>query len=335
MLKISTIVPLYNGEKYIVRCLESLTRQAIDPLCHEIIVVNDGSMDNGPSLVMDFQKNHHNVILLNKENGGVSSARNLGLSEAKGEYVHFVDADDLLIEGAYSYLLYSDNNSDIIKFGSVTVDKRVDADCVIGNSNNRPIWKHYQNANDYVQNHGFPSFVWGCLYKRVLLKDICFRSYKIAEDVWFNVELLCSHQDSTISVSSKIVYKYFVHEDSALTSKKRNHLRDLIFDNYAIWENVEQKKEYFPIWNVAFASVQKDLERQAFTRILSGAFPFMEVKKIMLEGIRRHVFPMRSKKTMSCRVIALLSKHPVFVWMLSPFYRHFFLTFIKPLLGRN
>ena len=105
MIKLTTIIPLYNGEKYIMGCLECQTRQGLVSSEHEIIVVNDGSKDNGPQQVRDFQKQHPNVILLDKENGGVSSARNLGIENAHGEYVHFMDADDILIDGAYAQLL--------------------------------------------------------------------------------------------------------------------------------------------------------------------------------------------------------------------------------------
>ena len=92
MPKVSVIVPVYNVEKYITRCLTSLINQTLDDL--EIILVNDGSQDNSEQIIRQFKKEHSNIIYVTKENGGLSSARNFGLIYATGEYVAFLDSDD-------------------------------------------------------------------------------------------------------------------------------------------------------------------------------------------------------------------------------------------------
>ncbi len=92
MAKVSIIVPVYNSEKYLKKCLDSLVNQTLKDI--EIIVVNDGSTDQSQSIIKKYASQDKRVKLINKKNGGQASARNLGLAQAKGEYIIFIDSDD-------------------------------------------------------------------------------------------------------------------------------------------------------------------------------------------------------------------------------------------------
>lgn len=92
MTKISIIVPIYNVEKYLKRSLDSLVNQTLEDI--EIILVDDGSTDNSHKIAEDYKENYSNVLLVTKENGGLSDARNFGLQYASGEYIAFIDSDD-------------------------------------------------------------------------------------------------------------------------------------------------------------------------------------------------------------------------------------------------
>lgn len=92
--KVSVIVPVYNVEQYLPACLESICNQTLKEI--EIIVVNDGSIDNSLSIIRLFQQKYSNIKLINKKNGGLSSARNAGIEKAVGEYLFFVDSDDFI-----------------------------------------------------------------------------------------------------------------------------------------------------------------------------------------------------------------------------------------------
>lgn len=94
MCKISIIVPVYNSEKYLRKCLDSLINQTFKDI--EIIMINDGSTDNSEKIIKEYQKKDKRIVLFNKKNGGQSSARNLGLSRAKGKYISFIDSDDYI-----------------------------------------------------------------------------------------------------------------------------------------------------------------------------------------------------------------------------------------------
>ncbi len=105
MLKLSIIIPVYNLESYIERCIKSLIYQDVPKETYEIIVINDGSSDKTRDVVIDLIQKHSNIILIDKKNGGVSSARNAGLEKSKGKYIMFVDGDDYIVENSLSYLI--------------------------------------------------------------------------------------------------------------------------------------------------------------------------------------------------------------------------------------
>ena len=105
-MKLSVIVPVYNVEKYLPRCLDSLLRQGLEPGNWEVICVNDGSPDNSGSILAEYETKHPDVFkVITQDNAGVGDARNTGMKLAQGEWMGFVDPDDYVVDGAYRYLL--------------------------------------------------------------------------------------------------------------------------------------------------------------------------------------------------------------------------------------
>lgn len=127
-MKLSFIVPVYNVEKYIADCLESLVNQDIPAEEYEIICIDDGSTDESAAIVKDYRNKHKNIKLIQQENSGVSSARNLGLTHALGEYVWFIDPDDYIEANCLRFLLESiqKQNADVIgiQIDNVTADSK-------------------------------------------------------------------------------------------------------------------------------------------------------------------------------------------------------------------
>lgn len=93
-VKLSIVIPVYNVDKYIEKCIRSLENQDLSRDEYELIVINDGSTDQSPQIIKNLQKEFNNLILIHKENGGLSSARNLGIKHARGKYIWFFDSDD-------------------------------------------------------------------------------------------------------------------------------------------------------------------------------------------------------------------------------------------------
>ena len=102
---LSIIVPVYNVEKYLERCIESLIHQDIEPSDYEIIMVNDGSTDHSGIIAEQLTSKYENIILFNQRNQGLSGARNSGLKLCRGKYVMFVDSDDFLEKNSLMYLI--------------------------------------------------------------------------------------------------------------------------------------------------------------------------------------------------------------------------------------
>ena len=94
MMKLSIIVPVYNAEKYLHRCVDSLLAQDLNSEEYEIILVDDGSTDDSPKICDEYSEKYSQIKTIHKVNGGVSSARNVALDVTKGEYICFVDSDD-------------------------------------------------------------------------------------------------------------------------------------------------------------------------------------------------------------------------------------------------
>lgn len=114
MCKVSVIVPVYNVEKYLERCIESLINQTFDDI--EIIALNNGSTDKSLDILNYYAHKDKRIRVINNKNIGVSKSRNIGIEEAKGEYIVFVDSDDW-IDSNMIYILYdtiSDNNCDLV-----------------------------------------------------------------------------------------------------------------------------------------------------------------------------------------------------------------------------
>ncbi len=123
-MKLSIIIPLYNAEKYISTCLDSIFGSDLKSGEFEVVVVNDGSKDQGPAIVESYQKKHPEIQIVHQENKGQGAARNTGIEHANGDYVWFVDADDKIRETLQPLLKYidSDKRIDMLSFKLDVVD---------------------------------------------------------------------------------------------------------------------------------------------------------------------------------------------------------------------
>ena len=164
MPKISVIVPVYNTEKYLKKCLDSIVNQTYQDI--EVIIVNDGSTDNSKKITDEYiTKFPEKVKCINKENGGLSSARNCGIELATGDYIAFVDSDDYIDMQLFEQLLpYVKRDIDLIKFKLIKVDEEYkELEKISG-----PVF------NEITGEEGFNSLV----FKDVLLEPACIYLYK-------------------------------------------------------------------------------------------------------------------------------------------------------------
>lgn len=166
--KVSVIIPVYNAEKYIAQCIESLSNQVFKEC--EFIFINDGSLDNSKQIIESFQKKDKRIKLINQANQGVSAARNSGLKAASGEYVGFVDADDYIEEDMYERLYTACMKGNYDAAISNVGD---------GNAKHQMITTYPFPVNncleqDYIQKHILPYFL-----KSDNLNTVCTKLYKM------------------------------------------------------------------------------------------------------------------------------------------------------------
>jgi len=210
---ITIVVPIYNVEKYLERCVKSLLNQTYKNL--EIILVDDGSTDNSGRICDNYAKEDKRVKVIHKANGGLSDARNAGIDFAKGKYISFVDSDDWIplnaINDLYSYM--EKYNVDIVSGNMIEVfsNKQI---------NNRKMEISFQifDTEEAIENmlylHGITNSACGKLYKFSLFKDIRFPVGKLYEDLGTTYKIYANSKKSIFI--DHTVYYYFQNLNSIM-----------------------------------------------------------------------------------------------------------------------
>ena len=224
MPKISVIIPVYNGEKYIKRCIDSIINQTYDNV--QIIIINDGSTDNTENILKDYS----NIVLINKENEGVSKARNTGLSLATGDYIYFCDADDYLEKDAFETLVKEYAENDLLRFGHYVVNgdqkkEKTNEDDILASVDLN--FDDNEQILEYLISNKTEGHLWNYLFKLSVIKDknILFdEDLFYQEDVIFLLEYVLKIKK--IKVVSNPFYNYFVNENS-VTKNIESSVRNL------------------------------------------------------------------------------------------------------------
>lgn len=218
-MKLSIIIPVYNVEQFVGKCIESCLKQDIPRTEYEIIVVNDGSPDNSVSIIEQYITPDNIVRLIHRQNGGLSAARNTGLKEAKGEYVWFVDSDDWIEPNVLKGLLdrvYRDK-LDVLCFNLQFAFP--DGHTQPYNVAAKEVGYVYRGT-DFIYAVGMPPAAWTALYKRDFLEKHTLVFYEgiIHEDQEFTPRAYCLAE--RISFIDYVVYNYNQREGGIMKSKQ-------------------------------------------------------------------------------------------------------------------
>ena len=240
-MKLSVIIPVYNSEKYLAQCLQSVCNQDLPRKDYEILVINDGSKDFSEGIIISFQQKYNNIIYINQENKGVSAARNAGLEQAKGDYITFIDSDDEIYENTlgcmYSYAVK--NNLDLLypKITYISVEGNVTGEFKM-NSDKAEILDGFHH-----QRRGFIV----AFYRRQLIKLVRFNTkIPIAEDSLFNIEVhavakRCSYNNTPF-------YKYrtgMISSSHSALPQTRKAFEGMIEQLWCIHRLVEKNRGLF------------------------------------------------------------------------------------------
>lgn len=209
---ISVIVPVYNVERYLRKCIDSIINQSYINL--EIILVNDGSTDSSLKICEQYHIKDSRIKLIDKKNGGLSDARNVGLDIATGQFITFVDSDDFIdldmIEYLYKLLDQSDADISVCQRkeikeenGDVRIHLVISPDTIVGNEN---------CMKAFFTNQSIDTVAWGKLYKREIFNGIRYPKGKYHEDV-FTTYLLIA-RSNCISIGNQHKYNYLLRNNS-------------------------------------------------------------------------------------------------------------------------
>lgn len=238
---LSVIIPVYNAETFLSQCLDSILGQVNVSL--EIICVNDGSTDDSLAILQKYAKNNRNITIVDKPNSGAGDCRNVGLEHARGQYVHFMDADDWVVPGAYFSICETlkKQQPDMVKFKSYVYEH--DSDSYAPNAffalKNIPanLFGRCVNLKQTKSLLKLPNSPWSGMYNRKFLKNhqIHFNNLKCVNDVSFFV--WCTIEAKKILVYDSNVVVYRINNSNSLIGVRFKHF-DCLFKNFFIVENI-------------------------------------------------------------------------------------------------
>lgn len=277
---VSIIVPVYNTKKeYLSKCIESLTNQAYENL--EILLIDDGSLSETADFLDDYQKRYDNIRVIHKKNEGVSIARNVGLDNALGKWIMFVDADDILPVDSVKKIVL-DDSADVI-LGKVCFNWNGSRevgdeqyDMITQETNVKNIKQELIKSILLMESRtSSMGAVWGKVYKKKFLEDnnIRFAKYiKLGEDIMFNIRAYLNA--SNILISKDVVYEYRINSES-VTQKYSDKVPIMVDDlvkaldaNLKETLQVNYKREYdaFIIYQINYMFIKSIFHKETILK---------------------------------------------------------------------
>lgn len=226
MPKVSVIVPIYNVEIYLARCLDSLINQTLEDI--EIICVNDGSTDNSTQILEDYAKKDNRIKIITQVNSGLSEARNTGVRNSSGDYIGFVDSDDYVDSDYFEklYIAASDNNADIACAGIIREGKKYKKVFLE--------YKSIETANSFkgkceLVNGVNHSYAWDKIYKResLISNNLEFIRGMLFEDRPFVADAY--EKMGTLVTVPGVYYHYWINQNSIVKTPTDRSRADKLF----------------------------------------------------------------------------------------------------------
>lgn len=323
---LSVIVPVYNAEAYLRRCLDSLLRQGVAEE-YEIVCVDDGSTDGTLAILVSYKQEHpdlFNIVCL--EHAGVAHARNKGIEIAKGQIVTFCDSDDYLIDGAYNRLLqqYWDDKTEVLTFGSVTVDRYAKKRLSEFDSLEGSIVYEGSGLNYYKNvNYHFSSC--NHLFRREFLTrhQLCFKNRIVGEDVQFCLDVYL--KDPQVKDVSCCLYRYMVNDSQTMVKRSPDLMKRMVKDYLLLLSSFHDAgfDRYISIEMVPMTS-----------RLLSAKVSKKEYQEIKSKLVSIAALPIIGNGLYGKAINTLFRSFTIYQ-VLGIFYRKAFVPYVLPRMHRN
>lgn len=299
--KISIIIPCYNIQNYLPYTIDSVIAQTYTDF--EVLLIDDGSTDKTLDICRQYALKDSRIKYIHKENGGVSSARNAGLDAAIGEWIFFLDGDDILLSNALSILLNTaiEHNCEIVEANYERI------------KNGKRIYSPLVCPNDYLEKSEV-TIKNTLLYNRVLIYPRLFKktfigdkrfdtSIRVGEDILFVIDLLLNNE-IYIAHNKEVVYQYIQREGSAMHHKTTHEeyiiLSDAMSNRLSNYEHYKNYLQLFCCINIYFKAVKERLviSNSIYKQYMKGLYSIVNSTPILAKkfkvlfygyGINRHL----------------------------------------------
>lgn len=224
--KVSVIIPIYQVEKYLERCIKSVINQSYKNI--EIILIDDGSTDHCPTICDEYAQKDSRIIVIHKQNGGLSSARNSGLLACNGDYVSFIDSDDYIDEHMIEIMVkkIEITNSDIVCCGFYF---EMDNGYISKSFMPSLILNKSDAIDALIENTYLNHYSWNKLYKKKVFKNVYFPEGKLFEDIRTTYKLFLNADK--VCLIDEYLYHYQIRKNSIISSSKGDKVFE-IFNAY-------------------------------------------------------------------------------------------------------
>ena len=319
--KVSIIVPVYNVEKYIDRCLDSLIHQTLKDI--EIIIINDGSTDRSFEICEKYAEKDSRIKLYSKENEGLGLTRNYGIKRAAGTYIAFLDSDDYIDKDFYEKLYFNIKkmNNDIVfaciktKFldGSIGIGTIPFHKDITSAKNVMYSMLHVENIKEYNKNY-MPICVWRSLYKKEIIEkyNIIFESERkfISEDILFNIDYLMHSKQASFVYDT---YYYYCLNSNSLTTKYKPERFELAIVLYKeiinrLSKYGEYKKVKKGLYGFFLGYVRGAIKQEVFCMQKSKKEKYIRIKEILNNSYVQEALKQESNETFRRKTYDLLMK---------------------------
>lgn len=293
---LSIVIPVYNVEEYIEKCILSCSNQDIPKTDYEIILVNDGSPDNSLKICEQFANEIENTTIISQENKGLSGARNTGLRNAKGDYVWFVDSDDWIENNCLKSIVNEINKfkSDIYWLGHDVVANNKVIDTFIPDTLEKPVTGEDFFVN-YLENQ---FYIWKFVYKRAFLleNDLTFYEGILYEDLEFTPRTL--HVSKTCFTLPSVYYHYLMRDGSIINNVKPKNIADRFFICEKILDTIENTKVSKGYYETCYEIIARNIlgtlkmairSNVKLPTIAKGIVEKIEVKPFLNKKLKREL----------------------------------------------
>ncbi|WP_025797288.1 glycosyltransferase family 2 protein [Hoylesella saccharolytica] len=338
-MKLSFIIPVYNVEEYLEGCIDSLLNQGLNSQDYEILLVDDGSTDQSPSICDRYAERYSNIRVIHQENRGLAEARNTGLNHVDSEYICFLDSDDYLLKDGIKQVLKGvgdDQNWQLLMYESWYDFREIPPidNTISFKGTTHELIKRYNY---------FPSFCWNFLYRRDFIEEnkLRFNYYGCEDTLWTGQVFMLNPR---IYRSNAAIHRYVVRANSISTDRSRAKARKLVPDYITVIglmnDLFERYAAYDPELFRMCIHTLNSKKRYGLTRILTADYTKKEFEEVMKNARKQRFYPIQPwadgiKARLLQKIENVSVSHFIIYRLYCFLFNRIFTPYILPIIHRN